>query len=198
MTAFPKFQTPVTPTLAADITNDHILANYVSSGTTLAGNYRAYRNDLYVFPTQRLTATTSTQVVQAQDAGKRAFYEIDSTKVGAFPPATSADKSNVTTDSRWVACTVITDVAKCNSGVGWNGTASKSIVSRIIMRAGVSGAIPSYGDGESAAFTWQSDLVLASFYHPTWGSTTPVTDGSKWCSNFKNVINKDKSTASVV
>ena len=33
---------------------------------------------------------------------------------------------------------------------------------------------------------WHEDLLMAAFYHSTWGLTTPVTDGTKWCSDYLN------------
>lgn len=166
---FPKFASTVTPSAAGDWNagNSQVLDGFSKSGTTLAGNYRAYRNNLYVFPTQSISAKGASQAVQAQTTGKRAFYENTSTMLGDYPAlATDAVGTNMPTTSHWVACTAIVEVKNCPGGVGYGAAASIALSARIIMKAGVSGQISAYGGGSSAAFTWQQDLVMASFYNP--------------------------------
>ena len=142
--SFPKFATLVTPTAATDwdATMSQVLNGFVKSGTVLSGLYRAYRNDLYVFPTQKVSAKGASQAVIAQDTGKRSFYVVDSTKIGDYPSlSTDAIGTTYPANSHWVACKLITEVKQCPGGVGYGAAASIPLTSRIIMRAGVTGQI---------------------------------------------------------
>jgi hypothetical protein len=62
------------------------------------------------------------------------------------------------------------------------------------MRARTTGTI-SIAGGTSESFTYNEDLLMASFFHPTWGSSTKVNDGTKWCSEFKITLPADGTAA---
>lgn len=34
-------------------------------------------------------------------------------------------------------------------------------------------------------YSWNLDILLHTFYHAQYGSTTAVTDGTKWCTDFE-------------
>ncbi len=71
---FPKFATPVDPT-GTTVSGNAVKSTYLVSGTTASGLYRAYRNDLIIFPTQSLTigGTSVAQTIVAQTF-TRTFY----------------------------------------------------------------------------------------------------------------------------
>lgn len=109
------------------------------------------------------------------------------TQLGSYPPVLNGGKTNLCVGACWVVClaTNIADVVDCNGGVGWNSSnANIPIINRIVVKAKNSIAIPSYGGGTSDVFSWHEDLLMSSFYQSGWGSSTKVTDGSKWCSDY--------------
>jgi hypothetical protein len=88
--------------------------------------------------------------------------------------------------------------AVCNGGIGRNraGTADNLISKRIYARPSVTTGI-NFTVGTGDAFSWHEDLLMASFFHPQWGSTTAITDGTKWCSNFRSELNVDGTSLEV-
>jgi len=94
-----------------------------------------------------------------------------------------------------VACTDISDALKCNGGAGYNNAASAgaarthNIKTRLVLKAGNTAAIQVGGDSSAYNWTWNNDLVLASFYQPS-GSVIK-NDGTQWCSSFLNKLSND-------
>jgi hypothetical protein len=90
---FPRYATATTPTGATNIdSSDNILPAYFDSASK--GPYRGFRNDLYVFPTQSITAASSTdatvkQTLAAQST-TRTFWQTTIALLGTYPanPAT--------------------------------------------------------------------------------------------------------------
>jgi len=193
---FPKYPSVTAPVTTTDYNaNGAMLAAYTKNGANVVGPYRAYRNDLIVFPTQ--TVATQNTVTTAK-AGTRSFYAMTAAHLDAFG-APLAASSGAVDGTYWTVCKSgsITTVLQCNNGVGYAGSADTPIAHRILMRVGVSTAFTGYGGGTSDAFAWNEDLVLAALYHSTWGGATPVTDGTKWCSDYKEEVPGD-GTAKVV
>jgi hypothetical protein len=61
---FPRYATATAPTGATNIdASDNILPAYFDSAAS-KGPYRGFRNDLYVFPTQSISAASSTANVK--------------------------------------------------------------------------------------------------------------------------------------
>jgi len=101
---FPKFDTVVPPAASFKETN-FVKSTYSMSGTVLSGLYRAYRNDLIIFPTQSLTVgnTATAQAVVAQTV-TRTFYQHKAQQIGNYPVKTTATYTNVATGPTYVAC----------------------------------------------------------------------------------------------
>jgi hypothetical protein len=56
--AFPKFETPVTPTGATEVDSDNVLPAWSKNTATTpvtVGPIRGYRNDMFVYPIQVIT-----------------------------------------------------------------------------------------------------------------------------------------------
>lgn len=63
------------------------------------------------------------------------------------------------------------------------------------MRAKVSGVVTPIGAaGSSDSFSWNEDLLMASFYQSEF-DTVKITDGSAWCSKFNIALPKDGTPA---
>jgi hypothetical protein len=127
-----------------------------------------------------VTATTDT----------RTFYAHKAVAAGTYPGIASANTNNAT-GTTWVVClsNQIATNATCNGGVGRNiGTSADTlIVDRVYAQAGITSGL-TIGGGTAIAFTWIEDILMASFYHPTWEGTVEITSGTKWCSDFKNEL----------
>lgn len=154
------------------------------SGTTASGLYRAFRNNMLIFPTQTLTAgnTATQQAVTTPSTGSRTFWQLTTAHLGNYPPE-ALTASNIANGAVWSACltTKAATNAQCNGGVGKTSSADHVIANRIVAQANVITAI-SLGGGSSNVFQWHQDLLMASMYHPMW--TAETTDGTRWCSTF--------------
>ena len=82
----------------------------------------------------------------------------------------------------WTVCQAVDDAKKCNGGAYYNHAATPTtgtIAKRIGLKVNTSAALQ-VGPSNLDAFVWNSDLILASFYHSHW--VNEETDGTQWCS----------------
>jgi hypothetical protein len=212
-TAFPAHATPATLVTTAGATQEdnsgYITDVFSKVGTNIVGPYRAFRNGLYVFPTQKITkaagSTGSKGSVGDQAGTTRTFWVTDSTFLGTYPAKTDGT-TGVADGAVWTVCkdqAAINDARLCNGGPTWNTADSKSfnIPNRIVFKVGVTGQIQ-VGDTSTndkfAAVTWNEDLLMASFYHSAYTTSTAVKDGTKWCSQWKNTIKSDGTDEALI
>lgn len=135
---FPKFDTIKAPTTEVDAAG-FVLVNYLKNNANhISGPIVAYRNDLYVFPTQTLTAVASgDQTVTTAASGTRAFYPLSSTAIGTYPITTSGN-TNAAAGATWAVCKndKVATNAECNGGVGRKTGADNVVAKRIVARPG--------------------------------------------------------------
>lgn len=85
---WPAFATAVAPTGTTNISvADDVLVAWIG-GANMGGIIRGFRNNLTVFPNQKLVAASSATAFmksEPQTTGYRTFYTTDKTKTGAFP-----------------------------------------------------------------------------------------------------------------
>jgi hypothetical protein len=145
---FPKYPTVVQPK-SYELDNDNVTEDYNKVRGNISGLYRAFRNDLYVFPLQHFiaaeTGSTDKCSIGSQTGEQRTFYTHDSTLVGSYPAKiTAGTSSTYASGGVWVACTDISDALKCNGGAGYNNlaiTKSHNVKNRLVMKASATGAI---------------------------------------------------------
>jgi hypothetical protein len=189
---------------------DFITAVYSKVGANTAGPYRAFRNKLFVFPTQKIAKATATAgnkgAVVDQTTASRTFWVVDSAMLGNYPVKSVDGSANVADGATWTICknvAALQSALKCNGGPTWNTNDNKSymIPNRIAFKANTSGSfqIGDATDNQSTPMiVWHQDLLMASLYHSANTAATPVTDGTKWCSIWKNTIKSDGSDEAVL
>lgn len=87
---YPLHASPAAPSVAGSTLNGAgaVLPAYSTVGGTLLGPYRAFRNDLYVFPTQAVAKAdwadpASKASVVTQGATTRTFWQLTAPQLGA-------------------------------------------------------------------------------------------------------------------
>jgi len=168
------------------------------------GPIRGYRNNIHAFPVQTLVAPiqanndATTGYVTAAATDTRTFWGTDSTKNGQYftkivttNPASA--ESSIAKGAAWVVCDSITTGTDCNGGASFQHAGATSgtprtITKRIVMKHGSSAAI-SVGGTALENIVWNTDILVASFYHSSW-STLDDT-GTKWCSPWYNKLLAD-------
>lgn len=178
-------------------------------GTVKLGPHRAFRNNLYIFPTQKVVKATTTlaadkATIASQAGTTQTFWAVASAKLGAyFGPVVTTDSStigNTCADAAgFVVCADTSAYSKCNGGAGVNFKAAATshlIPSRLVLKSNTIGgmkvALTSY-----PTIRYNEDIVMASFYHEAWPSTTVVDDGTAWCSPFKTTLNADGTKSTI-
>jgi hypothetical protein len=96
--------------------------------------------------------------------------------------------------SIWQVCmnlsTALTNHLKCNGGAIPNSDASASVAppNRVVYRVNNSAVI--IAGATSLTMTWNHDILVQAQYHSAW-TATEKTDGSAWCSGWKNETKAD-------
>jgi hypothetical protein len=128
-TSFPKFDTVVVPTVTGGSGNGFLDSDsaidatfyYPKAAATAitVGPVRGYRNDLTVFPTQALVASTTASTggtVTAQTA-TRTFWQTTAALVGSrAAKGTVATPTTQSTGPTWTTCLTTTTILVCNGG----------------------------------------------------------------------------------
>ena len=184
---------------------DYITDVYSKVGTVNAGPYRAFRNGLYVFPTQNITKATATPgdkgAVVAQSTASRTFW-VSAPETGVAYAAKSTGAATAANGPVWTVCkdaAALLDNAKCNGGPTKNAdTKSYNTPYRIVFKVNNSAAITVGSESETfPATTWNQDILMASLYQSSYTGAA-VEDGTKWCSDWKNSINSDGTNQAVL
>lgn len=122
------------------------------------------------------------------------WWGVDISKVGAYiAPNTgtddaSWDSGNAGSAEAWVACATITLIADCNArmynklNAGANLPKDRWIEKRIV---GIAGSSTWTTPEAEYNFGFNEDIALAANFQSSWTSSTAVTDGSKWCSQWR-------------
>ena len=191
--SFPKLAT--TTTLATGGSGDVTEANF-KSGSNILGPFRGYRNGYVTYPTQYVKKFTSgdTNGVLAAQTTTRTFWAFTTTEIGTYFTSSSGAGTDANA-AGYVVCqsSKVGKPEECNGGVVDNRLSSSSqaylaYVYRVYMKAGDPNGTKIEVGGLSnkvTGYSWNTDILLHTFFHASYTATTAVTDGSKWCSNHE-------------
>jgi len=188
---FPKIAT--LPTFAAGSAGDLTEAN-LKNGSNFIGPYRGYRGGAVTYPTQNVKkwATGNTVGLLAAQSTTRTFFAFTTTQIGTYF-TTSTGASTDANAAGYVICASnkLAKPEECNGAVTSSRASSQvyyAYKGRVYMKAGdANGTAIEVGGLTSkvTAWYWNTDILLHTFFHASYGSTTAVTDGSKWCTDIE-------------
>jgi hypothetical protein len=185
-----------TATLTAGVTNGDVTEANFKSGSNLLGPFRGYRNGYVTFPTQNVLKWVSpaTAGALAAQTTTRTFWAFTTAQIGAYF-TTSGTAGNDANAAGFVVCqtTKLAKPEECNGAVTSNRASPTqtyyAYLGRVYMKAGDAAgtkiAVGGLADSTVAAWSWNTDILLHTFFHAMWTGTTATTDGSKWCSDVE-------------
>lgn len=205
--SFPIYTT-VETTAANDLTGNAVKSTYVTANANLIGGSRGYRNGLYVFPVQKVnknvTNALDTSAAVANDSGYRSFWIHELAKVGAYiaPNAGTNDATYASGQyaggESFVLCSAIDTILNCNArmfNTANSATATKLETTKdqwVQYRTVGKANTQVWTDASrNYQFQWNEDLGLAAQYQSSWTTSTAVTDGTRWCSEWKKTLAAD-------
>jgi hypothetical protein len=211
---------PVTSATEVDATSGDILEPFTySSGTNKAGLYRGFRAGYYAFPTQTLTkpvvgTATSVAAVVTSATTTRTFWQLASNQNGSWPATSNglADGTNADGSIQTVCPNANMTSRKCNGGLSISfhadaNTTAFPIPNRLFAKGGVTSSVNIGTKASSSVaitlvaagpYVWNEDLLMSSFYHPAATTATATTDGTSWCTMFKNSLSITATTDTVL